>query len=312
MTMASNPTAPAETTPNPQDAVCEPLVAGQVARSAIATVEEIHQTFLKSLQNELAELLQDAVTTSFQGTKQAPVSTPMRGIPSGDRAIQLDLSPLPASAYLVFPPALLFRVLDILLATPSATTPEDDPEKPRTVTGIELFILKEFFEVFAETLRDAWGRVYPAAFEQTDASYSEEGPRIPDSSELALVLRSGIDLPGLAADFVLVLPTFLARTAQLKSTGTAANEGILKTLGAASLHLDAVLQGPTIRIRDLLAVSPGQILMIGNSEDSTFDCLVNGRKQFSGTLIPSGEHCALRIETLANQMESSVDERTVN
>lgn len=296
----------------------EPLLAGQLASNAIATVEEVHQAFLKLLQAELSELLQDAVSASFQGTKQAPVSTPMRGTTSGDRAIQLDLSPLPASAYLVFPPALLFRVLDILLATPPAATSDDDEEKPRMVTGIELFILREFFEVFAKCLRAAWAPVYAAAFTQTPTSFEEAGPAVPDGTDLALVLRSGIALGGLEADFVLALPTFLARMAQLKLAEASSREGegepyeesILRSLGAASLNLEAVLQGASIRIRDLLAMAPGQILTVANSEDSSFDCLVNGRQQFTGTLVPSGERCALRIETLVNQVES-VDERAL-
>jgi flagellar motor switch protein FliM len=297
----------------PDEPQCEPLPAGQLASNAVATIEEVHQAFLRSAQNELAELLQEAVTMTFQGAKQMPLSAPMRGTSSGDRAIQLSLAPLPAFAYLVFPPALLFRALDLLLGTPAAAPAEEEGEKPRAVTGIELFILREFFEVFAKALRTAWEPVYAAAFTQTPASFEEGGPSIPEEeSESALVLRTGVNVAGLAADFVLVLPTFLARMAHLQSVAAAGREGgsepigesILRSLGAATLNLDAVLQGATIRIRDLLAMAPGQILTIGNSEDSAFDCLVNGKPQFTGSLVPSGERCALRIETLAAPAES--------
>ncbi|HVY91224.1 MAG TPA: FliM/FliN family flagellar motor switch protein [Bryobacteraceae bacterium] len=286
----------------------EPLPAGQLASNAVATIEEIHHAFLRTAQSELAELLQEPVAMDFQLAKQIPVAESVRGRSTGDHVIELGLAPLAASAYLVFPPALLFRVLDILLATPAAASVDEGSERPRTVTGIELFILREFFEVFAKALRAAWEPVYPAAFGLMHSSFEEDGPAIPeDSSESVLVLRSGVEMPGLAGDFVLVLPTFLARMAHLKSAASAGREGagepigesILRSLGAAKLNLDAVLQGATIKIRDLLAMSPGQILTIGNSEDSSFDCLVNGKAQFTGSLVPSGERCALRIETLA-------------
>jgi len=81
---------------------------------------------------------------------------------------------------------------------------------------------------------------------------------------------------------------------------------ILRSLGSATLILDAVLQGATIRIRDLLAMAPGQVLTVGNSEDSPFDCLVNGKPRFTGSLVPSGERCALRIETLAGPAETQL------
>ncbi|HEU5021044.1 MAG TPA: FliM/FliN family flagellar motor switch protein [Bryobacteraceae bacterium] len=295
---------------------CEPLPAGQLASNAVATIEEIHHAFLKAAQNELAELLQEPVAMNFQGAKQLPIAVAMRGTASGDRALQLDLAPLGASAYVIFPPALLFRTLDILLGTPAAAPAADEEAgKPRAVTGIELFILREFFEVFAKSLRAAWARVYPAAFAQMPASFEEDGPAIPeDGSESALALRSGVEMAGLAADFVLVLPTFLARMAQLSSAASAdrdaggepAGQSILRSLGSATLSLDAVLQGATIRIRDLLAMAPGQVLTIGNSEDSSFDCLVNGKPRFTGSLVPSGERCALRIETLAGAADSQL------
>jgi flagellar motor switch protein FliM len=292
-----------------------PLPAGQLASNAVATIEELHQAFLKSAQNEMAELLQEPVTMKFQGAKQAPAAASMRGTSNGDRAIELDLAPLGGSAYLVFPPALLFRTLDILLGTPPAAPSEDDNESSRTVTGIELFILREFFEVFAKAMRTAWGQVSPAAFTLKASSFEEDGPAVPEEgSECALVLRSGVEMGGLSGDFVLALPTFVARMAHLKSAVTVGRGddaepvggGILRNLGSATLSLDAVLQGGTIRIRDLLAMAPGQVLTIGNSEESSFDCLVNGTQQFTGSLVPSGERCALRIETLAGAQESQL------
>ncbi|HVW07874.1 MAG TPA: FliM/FliN family flagellar motor switch protein [Bryobacteraceae bacterium] len=293
----------------------EPLPAGQLASNAVATIEEVHHAFLRAAQSEMAELLQEPVAMDFQIAKQMPVAASMRGRSTGDRVIELHLAPLAASAYLVFPPALLFRVLDILLATPPSAPADEGSEKPRVVTGIELFILREFFEVFAKALRAAWEPVYPAAFTLMHSSFEEDGPMIPEEgAESALVLRSGIELPMLAGDFVLVLPTFLARMAHLKSAAPVSREGdgepigesILRSLGAATLNLDAVLQGATIRIRDLLAMSPGQILTVGNSEESSFDCLVNGKPQFAGSLVPSGERCALRIETLAGPPDSQL------
>ena len=294
----------------------EPLPAGQLASNAVATIEEIHHVFLRAAQNELSELLQEPVAMNFQGAKQLPISVAMRGTSSGDRALQLDLAPLAASAYVIFPPALLFRTLDILLGTPAAAPATDEEAgKARTVTGIELFILREFFEVFAKTLRTAWHPVYPAAFAQMASSFEEGGPAIPeDSGESVLVLRSGVEMAGLAGDFVLVLPTFLARMAHLQLAAATGREGdaepiggsILRSLGSATLSLDAVLQGATIRIRDLLAMAPGQVLTIGNSEDSSFDCLVNGNPRFTGSLVPSGERCALRIEALAGPPESQL------
>jgi flagellar motor switch protein FliM len=281
-----------------------PLLAGQLPSDAITVVENIHRSFLKSAESELAELLQEPVAMGFRESTLEPVSKALQG---DDRAIELDLSPLEGSAYLLFPPSLLFRVLDIMLATPENTSSD---QSRRSVTGIELYILREFFEVFAQSLRDVWAKIYPAAFIQVPPG-DDTGPKLPEGDDLALILRASVILAGLTTDVCLVLPTFMARTAHLESgaPGPAKlhehlGESMMKCLGNASLSMEAVLRGANIRIRDLLGITPGQILTIGNSEDSAFECLVNGQRQFTGALISSSGRCALRIGALSERTES--------
>lgn len=314
--MPANPRT-AEETPNlPDESQCQPLRAGQLGRNAIATIEELHRSVLKAVQCELSELLQVPVAVNFRDTIQSPLSVALNRTGSGDRAIELDLAPFQGRGYLIFPPSLLFRVLDILLATPEQTTSHDsaDPSQ-RSVTGIELYILREFFEVFARSLRAAWAPVYPAAFSQLPPRPDDDTAAASEAGDdSALVLSTSIELAGLTTDVHLILPTFLARMAHLKSAGATGRDGsgepagsIIQCLGGASLNIDAVLQGASIRIRDLLAMAPGQILTLGNSEDSSLECLVNGRRQFTGMLVPSGSQCAFRIDSLTGQTESHLN-----
>ena len=286
---------------------CEPLVPGQLAREAIETAGRIHASFLKSLESRLAELLQQPVTTSSPETVQRPFSGVVSDIGSGDRVIALDLSPVRGCGFLTFSPTLLFRVLDILLATPENTAGEER----RSVTGIELYILREFFEVFVQSVRDAWEPYYPLAFNQIPAEVEPEPRMVAWGDDLALILRATIGLAGITADFGLVVPAFLARMAHLKSgtaTGRAADReavggNTLNRLGDATLRMDAVLEGASIRIRDLLGLAPGQVLKVGNSEELSFDCLVNSTRQFAGELIASNGRCAMKVHTPAGSAQ---------
>jgi flagellar motor switch protein FliM len=295
---------------------CERLPVGQMDRKAIVTVEEIHRACSKSIQTDLAELLQTPVTAGFHSSAQSRISEALNAASPEHRAIRLDLSPLEGFGYLVFPTALLFRVLDILLATPENTHQADTAwQPPRCVTAIEIYILREFFEVFAKSLRAAWAPVYPAAFSQSSPHSDDEAPASPEVSDgSAIVLNTAVELAGLNAEVLLILPTFLARMAHLKSDeesgrdgGGQPSGGIIQCLGSAYLSMDVILQGASIRIRDLLAMAPGQIVAFGNAEESPFECLVNGRQQFAGTLVPGSSQCSLRIDYLAGEPQSHLD-----
>jgi len=260
---------------------------------------------LKSAQAGLANLLQLPVSMKIRKTVQVPVSTALKDIGPEDRVIALDLAPVRGCGFLFFPPSLLFLVLDILLATPQTTSMESaSDDAGRVVTGIELHILREFFEVFTRSLRDAWEPFCPVAFDRISAEDDESGMSEKYGDDLGLILGATVDLAGMTADVRLVVPAFLARMTQLNSKpplnhsadSVPVRASILNSLGDAVLRLDAVLDGKSIRIRHLLDLAPGQVLTFGNAE--SFDCLVNSRRQFTGQLVASNGRCAFQIDTL--------------
>jgi len=66
-------------------------------------------------------------------------------------------------------------------------------------------------------------------------------------------------------------------------------------LGAATLRLEAVLEGSALRIGDLLAVRPGQILALAQPIGAASQCLVNGRVKFRGDLVNVGGRQAFQV-----------------
>ncbi|MGD1070262.1 MAG: FliM/FliN family flagellar motor switch protein [Bryobacteraceae bacterium] len=301
MMPANQLTTDPETTPVPEGSACEPLVPGRLAREVLANVENVHKFFLQSAAAELSELLDTPVAMDFQESAQSSLSEALNHSESAGIAIALDLSPLSQRGLLTFPCALLFRVLDILLAVPESRL--DDPG--RSVTAIELYILREFFDVFASALRSAWEPFYPAAFNRISLPPEESAARAAEwRNDLALILSATVRLAEVSADVHLIVPAFLARLAHLKSTaaiGPAAEPvrvSVLNCLADATLRMDAVLEGASIRIRDLLDLAPGRILTVGNAESSSFDCLLNGKRRFTGQLVSSGGRCGIQIGAL--------------
>ena len=285
-------------------------MAGQLARESLEVVDRIHRLFLKTAEPELSELLQLPVKMTPGEIEQSTFSESLKNSSAGDRVIPLDLFPVSGCAFLSFSPPLLFGVLDILLATPG----EQRDNSGRSVTAIELHVLRELFDLIAGTLAETWKQFYPAAFRQILASDEEvEQLMAAAGSDSAVIVNASVELNGEAAGFRLILPTCLARMADLKLKTESVSRtdpeeidhAIFERLGDATLDVEVVLQGAGIRIRDLLDLKLGRILVVGSSTGSSFDCLVNGTLQFAGSLISQDGGCGIQIGVPSPELAGS-------
>jgi flagellar motor switch protein FliM len=288
--------------PSPMGAgVYEPLVTGQLARESVEVVDQIHRLFLKTAERELSELLQLPIKMTPGETEQSTFSASLKDPSVGDRVIALDLFPVSGCAFLSLSSSLLFGVLDILLATPG----DQRDNSGRIVTAIELHVLKELFDLIAGSLAETWKQFYPAAFRQILLSDEElEQLMAAAGTDSSVIVNASVELNGEAAGFRLILPTCLPRMADLKRKTESARRNdpeaidtaIFERLGDAKVDIEVVLQGAGIRIRDLLDLTPGRILVVGSATDSSFDCLVNGTLQFSGSPLSQNGMCGIQIE----------------
>jgi flagellar motor switch protein FliM len=242
------------------------------------------------------------VTATPDECRQAAYSAILDKAEAGSCTIALDLAPLRGYVLLDLPPALLFRVLDILLASP----PDASAGARGAVTEIELHILREFFDVFTKSLRSAWEPVYPISLKLISTGIAETRQALSAvRGELALVTAASLSIGDVRASFEIAVPGFLARLAEMHSRDRArraspahapAQENLLAALAGATVQVEAVLQGAGVRMGDLVAMRQGQILLLGTPPGSPFDCLVNGKAQFRGEMVASGNRQGFQIE----------------
>jgi flagellar motor switch protein FliM len=126
----------------------------------------------------------------------------------------------------------------------------------------------------------------------------------------ALVLNCKIRLAEAEESFRVAIPVLAIRLAALQSqqnaagqmTGeTAARTARLEAVSGAILQLEAVLGGSSqIRLGDLAAMQPGQILVLTQPAGSQLDCLVNGKAKFRGEWIAQGDRRGLQVDALVD------------
>jgi flagellar motor switch protein FliM len=270
--------------------------------------EHVHQAFLESLQSKLIVALGVDTRTSFIDTEQSFMARYLTDAEPGIHNIVLSLEPLAGCAMLRFSSELLFKVLDILLASPAAAV----GPRGESVTEIEFHVLRGFFQVFSDALKETWRSIPPVAFTPLPENTEEGCAGYADSHCLAM--KSMIEIDGAGGDFYVVIPAYLARLSAklsgLKSNETSPAHGAFPTptriadaLGSAKVDIDAVLSNLTIRIGDLLELAPGQILLAEKAANSIFECLVNKSCRFEGELVPAGDRYGFQLSRAADDKE---------
>jgi flagellar motor switch protein FliM len=287
------------------DAAAAPeLLALQASPSVVAHAERMHHAFLETLRLKLESALGTATETAFIRMEQSFLSRCVTEAEPGMHDVLLSLAPLAGYAVLRVSQELLFKVLDILLASPAAAT----GERGETVTAIELHVLRGFFKTFSEALSETWKSVPQVAL--TLAPERSEDVLAAYRESHVLAIKSRLEIDGVSGAFDVVLPAFVARlSAQLlePDRGEAPSRRIAAALGAARLDIDAVLSNLTIRLGDLAELKTGQILLAKNTADSTFECLVNKKSQFNGELVPAGDRYGFQLIELEKEAESPLD-----
>lgn len=270
--------------------VCLP---GTLPADQVALVETIHRKFLQVLGESLTEALDIPVKTDLIGVEQCERAEFAGSCDPHGCRISLPSSRGPR-AILDFTPGFLHRILAILIgAADQVALPE------RSITGIERHIVRECLDRFIEKLREAWAA---AGVRFEPVSFAGEADKPLDEIGLgaALVITSIIHFGAAGETFRLAVPPLLIRLAAagLKPAAPppAAGPVLLNALNKAALQVEAILGGPSLRMRDVIGLAPGKVLMLGAPGNCSVECVVNGVPKFRGELVSSGRNQAFQID----------------
>src|ERR1039458_6928898 len=71
---------------------------------------------------------------------------------------------------------------------------------------------------------------------------------------------------------------------------------ILDLIRESSMTLEARLEGPTIRMEDLIRLEQGDILSFDYPLRRSLECSINGKQKFRGRMVSSGEKLAFEVQ----------------
>jgi flagellar motor switch protein FliM len=267
----------------------------------VAFVETIHNHFLTALSQSLAAYLDTPCTATPAGIDQTPAAAFLESAEKDACLLTLQLTPIKGNSWITLGQGLVFRVLDILLgARPGATT-----GARAGITDIERHVLRELFELLMGALNTSWSPT-GLGFHIDPAGSTGDVPAAAESDGATMILKCNVRLGEAEELFRVAVPVLSVRLAILQSEEAAglspaqspAHADLLDAVSSASLQLEAVLGGSSLRMSDLAAMQPGQVLVLGQPAGSPLDCLVNGKAKFRGEWITQGDRPAFQVDAL--------------
>ncbi len=269
-------------------AVCVP---GALPVHQIAFVDTIHRKFLHAMERRLGTALEIPVSAEQGTIEQAPFAEfvsasepdacmiPLIATPGGDAILELS-------------PGFVHGLLNVLIGAP------ENAQRPgRSITGIERHILRECFEGMVAELKAAWS-AQGVTFDCGTPMEPETSPVLEGS---AVVITALFTFAGVQEPIRLALPALLVRLAAKEANAapvqshTTARPLLLAAMRTATLRVEAILGGASLRMGDLLALEPGQVLTLGPPAKCSVDCVINGVSKFRAELISNGQCQALQI-----------------
>jgi flagellar motor switch protein FliM len=81
---------------------------------------------------------------------------------------------------------------------------------------------------------------------------------------------------------------------------------ILDLIRESGMTLEARLDGPTIRMEDLIRLEQGDILSFDYPLGRQLECSINGRQKFKGRMVSSGEKLAFEVKDVIERPTPTV------
>ena len=276
----------------------------RIAKDQLRSIHLLHENFARSLASSLSAYLRAYVVVNLVSVEQLSYMEFSQCLPSPSCLISLGMRPYEGNAVLEINPALVFPILEMLLGG-SAKAPL---KMTREITEIEQSILDGLYRIILNDLRTSWQAV--AAMEFVIEGHETEPQLLqilaPNEAVVAISMEirigdnSGMMNIGIPSIIVKMLRhRFDQQWSVRRSQSTDEEQArILRLIKGAKLNLDGRLNGPTLRVEDLMNLAEGDVLTFDYPVNRPVDFFLNGKLKFEGHIVSTGKKRAFEVETL--------------
>lgn len=276
----------------------------RIAKDQLRSIHLLHENFARSLASSLSAYLRAYVVVNLVSVEQLSYMEFSQCLPSPSCLVSLAMRPYEGNAVLEINPVLVFPILEMLLGG-NAKAPL---KITREITEIEQSILDGLYRIVLNDLRAAWQAV--AAMDFAIDGHETEPQLLqilaPNEAVVAISMEvrigenSGMMNIGIPSIIVKMLRhRFDQQWSVRRSQSTDQEQArILRLIKNATLNLDGRLNGPTLRVEDLMDLAEGDVLTFDYPVNRPLDFFLNGKLKYSGHIVSTGKKRAFEVESL--------------
>jgi len=274
----------------------------RIAKSQLRAIHLLHDTFVRNLVSSLSAFLRSYLIVNLVSVEQLSYAEFLEGLPSPTCLVSMGLRPYDGSAVLELNPSLTFPVLEMLLGgngKASATI-------RREITEIEQSLLDGLFRIILHDLKEAWKSVSVIDFTIEAVETEPQLLHLLAPNEAVVAIGVEIRIGETVGMMNIAMPSIIIKMMRQKfdqqwsvrksESTTAERDRILRLVRQSGIRLDTRLQGPTLLLKELLALEEGDVLTFDYAVPRPLNCMVNGKLKFKGQVVSTGRKRAFRID----------------
>jgi len=301
-------TAPKDGTPDAGVAKQYDLLNQErIIRGRMPTLELINDRFIRRQSVAWTSLLREAVDFVVVGTQIIKFGEFLKKVPMPSSLNVFHMHPLRGNALFVMDAFLVYLIVDYFFGGKGQTHVK--PEG-RDFTPVQLRIIKKLLLNALGDLQKSWQAVLPAKIEYVRSESNPQFAMVVTASEIVAVVTLQVIMGETTRDLFVVYPyTMLEPIKEKLYSGLVSDQveqdgswtsKFREKLQECTLPITVRLGTTTVKVRDVLNFSPGDVIMLDQRPGDPLDCYVEGYHKFQGSPgVYKGNH-ACRVTNIVN------------
>ena len=274
----------------------------RIAKDQLRAIHILHENFARSVASSLSAYLRAYVAVNLVSVEQLSFMEFSQCLPSPTCLASLGLQPFEGNAVLELNPGLVFPIIEMLLGG-AARSPL---KVNREVTEIEQSVMDGIFRIILQDLKTAWHAVAPLEFSIDARETDPQLLRILAPNEAVVAVSMEVRIGDNTGMMNIGIPSIVVKMLRhkfdqqwsvRKSESTEQEQArIVRLIRPAKMFVDGRLEGPTMRVEDLMDLKEDDVLTFDYPVNRALDLAINGKVKFRGGIVSTGRKRAFEIE----------------
>jgi len=263
----------------------------RVSKDHIRALGSIHDGFARNFGATLSGFLRTIIDVRVVGVEQLTYSEFIHSLPNPTCFVIVQAPPLEGQMCLEISPLIVYPIIDRLLG--GSSTDMFIPQRP--LTAIEWRLMRRLINKALEHLSEVWRNLVDAKFDIVETESNPQLVHIVAPTEVVVYITFEIKMGQCAGTMSICIPFNTIESVLSKLTtqswfgyrpkGATENvrRRIVRNLTKSKVRLTAFLGRAQIKLTELRALRPGDIIQLEKHVNQDLILQIEGRNKYAGT-----------------------------